>query len=135
MAPATGRFVFLPTLAACLLLAVSPLWAAARVELEVVGEARTGTPMDFQQWLQILSRAGVKNVRFRTLQPGDEVKIDTRGAADSRVYVVTGQLAGDVLIVPGRASSGPRRPSWPNGSTTWPRTARPTVANPARPSG
>jgi hypothetical protein len=43
----------------------------------------------------------VKNVRFRTAQAGDEIKIDQRGTDQSPVYVVTALLDGSVLLVPG----------------------------------
>ena len=135
MTPAMHRYVLFTAMAACLSLTASPLWAAGRVELEVLGEARSGAPLDFQQWMQVLSHAGVKNLRFHSLQPGDEVKINVGGTADSPVYVVTGMITGNELVVPGRASSGARRPSWPIGWTILPRTARPTVARPPRRSG
>ena len=130
------RVAVVSTLAVFLSLAVSSLWAATgRVELEVVADARGGAALDFQQWMQALTRAGVKNVRLRTVQPGDEVKIDVRGTADSPVYAVTGLIVGNELVVPGRGSSGARRSSWPIGSTISPSTAHPIAARPARPSG
>jgi hypothetical protein len=99
----TGGF-YLPAaaLVALLLAAAAPLRAAGRVELELVGDARAGTPMGFQQWLQTLSRAGVKNVRIRTAQPTDRVKIDVQGTDQNPVYMVTGMItSGDEVLVPG----------------------------------
>ncbi len=96
------RVSVVSTLAVFLSLSVSSLWAATgRVELEVVADARGGAALDFQQWMQALTRAGVKNVRLRTVQPGDEVKIDVRGTAANPVYAVTGLIVGNELIVPG----------------------------------
>jgi hypothetical protein len=88
-------------LTAWALLAVSPLWAAARVELEVIADARSGAALGFQEWMQTLTRAGVKNVALRTAQAGDQIKIDERGTADSPTYAVTALLDGNVLVLPG----------------------------------
>ena len=100
-----GRVAIGATLAAGLLLAVSPLWGAARVELEVIANAQGGAALGFQEWMQTLTRAGVKNVRLRTAQAGDEVKIDhAGGTAESPLYVVTALLGNDgVLVLPGGA--------------------------------
>ncbi len=99
-----GRVAIGATLAAGLLLAASPLWGAARVELEVIADAQGGAALGFQEWMQTLTRAGVKNVRLRTAQAGDEVKIDQRGTAESPLYVVTALLGNDgVLVLPGGA--------------------------------
>ncbi len=89
-------------LALALVFLATPLRAAGRVELELVGDARGGAAMGFQEWLQVLSRAGVKNVRIRTAEPGDKAKIDIQGTAESPIYMVTGLLTGhDELLVPG----------------------------------
>jgi hypothetical protein len=76
------------------------LHAAGRVQLELVGDAR-GSALAFQQWLQTLAKAGVKNVRFRSARAGDEVGIDVRGTKQSPLYVVTGIVkSADELLLP-----------------------------------
>jgi hypothetical protein len=84
------------------LLAASPLLAAGRVELELVGDSRGGAALGFQQWMQALSRAGIKNFRIRTAQSGDTAKIDVQGTDQSPVYLVTGLITSqDEIVVPG----------------------------------
>ena len=65
-------------------LLAAPLLAAGRVELELVGDSHGGTAMGFQQWMQAISRAGIKNVRIRTAQPNDSAKIDVQGPTRAR---------------------------------------------------
>lgn len=87
--------------------------AAARVELELVGESQLST--DFHGWLRALSQAGVENVRIRS---GDSVTlgIQTQGTPDRPVYVVTGLLnAHGELVLPGarfRRSEGAAIARW-----------------------
>ena len=66
-----------------------PLRAAGRVKLELVGDS-PGANLAFQQWGQTLSKAGVRNVTFRSGRPNDKVGIEVRGTKESRLYVVTG---------------------------------------------
>ena len=76
--------------------------ATGQVELELVGSAQLGSPMVFQQWLQTLGRAGVKNVRLRTGQDGDRVGVEVRGTTQTPIYVVTGMINGaDEIVLPG----------------------------------
>lgn len=90
---------------ACLVLSclvASSAFAAARVELEVAGDAQAGAAMGFQQWLQALSRAGIQNVRMRAAQENVKVGIDVRGTDQNPLYVVTGIINNrDELVVPG----------------------------------
>ena len=51
-----GRVMIGAMLAAGLLLAASPLWGAARVELEVIADAQGGAALGFQEWMQTLTR-------------------------------------------------------------------------------
>ncbi len=77
-----------------------PVRAAGRVQLELVGDAQ-GSALAFQQWLQTLSRAGVKNVRIRSAKVADRVGIDVRGTKENRLYVVTGIVkSSDELLLP-----------------------------------
>jgi hypothetical protein len=90
-----------------------PADAAGRVRLELVGDAHGPA---FQQWLQTLSRAGVKNVRFRSAQATDKVGIEVQGTPENRLYVVTGIVkSSDELLLPGGGGYGVR---------TYPPTAR-----------
>jgi hypothetical protein len=75
------------------------------VQLELVGDAQ-GSALAFQQWLQVLSRAGVKNVRIRSAQAADKVGIEVQGTPESRLYVVTGivKSSEELLLPPGRFS-------------------------------
>lgn len=74
--------------------------AAGRVQLELVGEAR-GSALAFQQWLRVLSKAGVKNVRIRAGQATDKVGIEVRGTESNPLYVVTGVVKSrDELLLP-----------------------------------
>ena len=96
------RVAVVSTLAVFLSLAVSSLWAATgRVELEVVADARGGAALDFQEWMQSAHPRRREERPPPHAQPGDEVKIDVRGTADSPVYAVTGLIVGNELIVPG----------------------------------
>ncbi|GAH44758.1 unnamed protein product, partial [marine sediment metagenome] len=95
------RSTILPLAWVLLATMAPPLWAAGRVRLELVGQ-RHGSALVFQDWLRVLSRAGVKNVRIRPARPTDKVGIDVRGSEASPLYVVTGIVkSGDELILPG----------------------------------
>ena len=63
--------------------------AAGRAELELVGSG-PGAALAFQQWLRVLSGAGIEHVRFRSSRATDQVGIEVRGTEQSPVYVVTG---------------------------------------------
>jgi len=93
-----------------LIVAVAVIWPGAaatsrceagRVQLELVGQA-PGASLAFQQWLRVLSQAGVRNVRIRSGQAADKVGVDVRGTRDDPLYVVTGIVKSqDELIMPG----------------------------------
>ncbi len=71
------------------------------MELELIADARSGAALAFQDWMQTLSRAGVKNVRLRSAEPTDRVGIENRGSPDNPVYVVTGAVVSrDELLLP-----------------------------------
>lgn len=73
---------------------------AGRVQLELVGEAR-GSALAFQEWLRVLGKAGVKNVRIRSGQATDKVAIEVRGTPSNPLYVVTGVVKSrDELVLP-----------------------------------
>lgn len=58
--------------------------------------------MAFQEWLQALSRAGIRDVRLRSAVPTDQPGIEVRGTEQNPVYMVTGMLtARDEIVLPG----------------------------------
>lgn len=78
-----------------------PVQAAGQVRLELVGQRR-GSALAFQQWLRVLSQAGVTNVRIRSAQAADRVGIEVLGTEESPLYVVTGVVkSSDELLLPG----------------------------------
>ena len=80
--------------------AASSLWAAGRVRLELVGDARS-TPLTFQEWAQVLGKAGVKDVRIRAGDPMVKVGIENQGTPQTPLYVVTGIVKSrDELLLP-----------------------------------
>jgi hypothetical protein len=83
------------------IVAAAPARAAAgRVELTIVGEPQVAA--DFHQWMAVLARAGVSNVRFRGAGPTDEVGIEVRGSPERPLYLVTGTLSSrGELVLPG----------------------------------
>ncbi len=93
----------------------SPLLAEGRVQLELIGDAQTSA-LAFQQWLPVLGKAGVKNVRFRAGRPADRVRIETRGTPQRPLYVVTGIVRSrDELVLPSgkfRRRDVPRLAQW-----------------------
>ena len=104
-------------LVALLLTSLAPnhLAAAGRVQLELLGEAATEA-MAFQEWGQVLSKAGIQNVRFRTTESTDQVGVHVQEGQGSPLYVVTGVVVSrDELRLPGgrfRRSEGGRRKQW-----------------------
>ena len=91
--------------------------AEGRVSLELVTENRAGL-MSQQEWLQRLARAGVTDVRISSAQSagGGGVGVEVGGTAKSPVYLVTGVItADDVLVLPGgkfRASQAAQAAHW-----------------------
>ncbi len=81
--------------------ATTPAPAAdGRVELTIVGEPEVA--ISFHEWVAVVARAGVTHVRFRSVQPTDEVGIEVQGSAQRPIYLVTGMLSSrGELILPG----------------------------------
>jgi hypothetical protein len=95
------RVLMLPVAAALLAGVASPLRGAGQTRLDLVGDAR-GSALAFQEWAQVLGKAGIKNVRIRSGEDTDKVGIDVQGSEKSPLYVVTGLVASrDELILPG----------------------------------
>ncbi len=87
--------VLLPTV-----IVASPIQAAGRVHLELVGEGR-GASLVFQEWAALLGKAGIRNVRIRNATATDRVGIEVRGTKDNPLYVVTGVIRSrNELILP-----------------------------------
>ena len=84
-----------------------PVHAAATVQLELVGDMQ-GSAMLFQEWSQLLGKAGIRNVRIRAVEESDQVGVQTQGDAQSPLYVVTGIVRSrDELVTPcGRIGRG-----------------------------
>jgi hypothetical protein len=75
--------------------------AAGVVELVLVGDAR-GSAMAFQEWSQLLGKAGIQNVRLRTITDADRAEIENRGTDQNPIYVVTGVVVSrNELLLPG----------------------------------
>ena len=73
--------------------------AAPVVDLEL---AMDGVP-DFavvRKWVEMLQKAGFKNVRARSVKPTDKPEVKTVGKGDNQLYIVTGILAGTKVILP-----------------------------------
>ncbi|HBO45446.1 MAG TPA: hypothetical protein DD670_16245 [Planctomycetaceae bacterium] len=84
-----------------------PAEAAGRVELVLTTDRHA--PLTAQQaWARELGAAGVRNVRLRTAHASDKVGIETRGAKESPLYIVTGTLDshGEVILPEGRYRQG-----------------------------
>jgi len=86
---------------AFLLSGVATARAAGRVELTLATEP--DAPLGAQQtWVRALGQAGVRNVRIRQQRGGDQVGIETTGAAESPIHVVTGLINGrGEILLPG----------------------------------
>ncbi len=93
------------TLMTLVVVACIPPWsqsatAAGRTQLELVGEGSQAA-MLFQPWMQVLGKAGIENVRFRSSKPTDKVGVQIHGTEDNRLYIVTGIVRGtDELLLP-----------------------------------
>jgi hypothetical protein len=70
-----------------------------RVELDLVGDPM-GAALAFQEWGRALDAAGIRNVRLRTSQAPVRPGIETRGTPDSPIYVVTGIVEANELVLP-----------------------------------
>lgn len=75
---------------------------AGSLRLELVGDPQ-GVGQTFQQWGEALDRAGIRNVRLRAAEVGEQPTIEKTLAGDRPVYRVVGLiLSHDELIVPGK---------------------------------
>ncbi|HEY2761886.1 MAG TPA: hypothetical protein VGI75_14115 [Pirellulales bacterium] len=85
---------------AYLLLQQAALTNAAQphVEMDVVMDASMSSNMAAQKWVKAISDAGIANVRFRNLQNGDQVGINSDGAGDAATICITAQLKSNGTI-------------------------------------
>lgn len=77
--------------------------AAGQTQLVLVGEGGQAA-MLFQPWMQVLGKAGIESVRFRSAKPNDKVGVQVHGTEGNRLYIVTGIVRGtdELLLPPGR---------------------------------
>jgi hypothetical protein len=72
------------------------------VEIEVIFEPGVSANAAAQKWAKQLGDLGFGSVRFRQLQNGDSVGLQSQGSGASKSYVVTAQLnSRGTLITPG----------------------------------
>jgi hypothetical protein len=84
-----------------LLAAAAPARAGGTVELELIGDAH-GSALLFQEWSQVLGKAGIRNLRIRVANEGDKPGIDVQGTAENPIYVVIGIVESrDAIVLPG----------------------------------
>lgn len=76
--------------------------APGLVRLELVGDPQ-GVGQTFHQWAEALDRAGIRNVRLRAAEVGEQPTIEKTLAGDRPMYRVVGiVLSHDELLLPGR---------------------------------
>ena len=89
--------------------------AAGTVQLDLVGDMH-GSALLFQEWSQVLGKAGVQNVRFRAVAEPGQPGIENQGTAQDPAYVVTGIVRSrSELLLPGgsfRPSDAGRLKQW-----------------------
>jgi hypothetical protein len=79
----------------------SPAQAASPIELELATESGLQITAP-QEWLQLLARLGVENVRIRGVLPGDSPAVTNQGTAERPRYHVVGILTDrEQLRLPG----------------------------------
>ena len=72
------------------------------MHLELLGDNR-GTPLIFQEWSQALGRAGIQNVRIKSVAEPGNPAINIQGTEARPVYIVTGIiLSRNEISLPGR---------------------------------
>ena len=77
-------------------------WAEARIEMEIATE-RGLPPSEARRWYDMLTSAGVSNIRIQSGQPGAEPKINSAGSERDPVYKISGQLTSKGrLVLPGK---------------------------------
>ena len=52
-----------------------------------------------RKWVDLLQKAGFKNVRARSIKPTDKPEVKPVGG-DNQLYIVTGILSGTKIILP-----------------------------------
>jgi hypothetical protein len=91
----------LPLLFVLGLLAATSAFAAGTVQLNLVGSDQ-GSSLAFQEWGQVLGKAGIRNVRIRSGAEDEKPGIVTEGDPGRPVYVVTGIIVSrDEILLPG----------------------------------
>jgi len=92
-----------------------PAHAAGTVRLVLIGDAQASV-VHFQDWIQVLGKAGISNVVIRLAEASEKPGIETQGSADRPIYVVTGLVVSrDELLLPGgryRPSDAARLAQW-----------------------
>jgi len=89
------------TLLACCCVPSLPIFAAPRVELELITEAGFSTTGS-HRWMQMLKDLDLSNLRIRSARSGDKVGIKEGGVPSSPTYRVTGVLTSrNTLRLPG----------------------------------
>ncbi len=111
-----SRQILLPSfLLIALAAAAGPASAAGTVQLDLVGDMH-GSALLFQEWGQVLAKAGIQNVRFRTVEDPGKPGIENQGTAQDPAYVVTGIVRSrNELLLPGgqfRPSDAGRLKRW-----------------------
>jgi hypothetical protein len=83
------------------------LGAGGQTRLDLVG-ADQSAALAFQEWLQVLTKAGIKNVRIRSGDITDKIGIEVQGTDKSPLYVVTGFIVNrnELLLPSGRYTRG-----------------------------
>jgi hypothetical protein len=81
--------------------------AAGTVQLDLVGDMK-GSALVFQEWAQLLGKAGIRNVRLRAVEESDNVGVRTEGDSKNPIYIVTGivQSRDELLMPNGRIRRG-----------------------------
>lgn len=79
---------------------VLPACAAGNVQLDLVGDLQ-GSALVFQEWAELLGKAGIRNVRIRAAKESDNVGVRTEGDPKNPTYIVTGLVRSrDELTMP-----------------------------------
>ena len=88
-----------------LLTVVEASQAAPTIELEIATESGLQITAP-QEWMQLLTRFGIENIRIRVAQPGDTPAVENRGTPERPRYHVVGLLTSrEQLRLPGGSFS------------------------------
>lgn len=83
------------------ILTTAAVFAAPRIDLEVLAEPGLAASTVSQQWSKVLPELGVTSVRFRSPQPGERPAIKASGKGASAEYRITAQLnSRGALVLP-----------------------------------